>query len=117
MSGRQRNVYVAGASTSGAIASPVQERANSIFGVSALNFMVLGGAEILMLLVFADLVAFLFGRNHSIANLPFQLQTIVLGGLTLGFCVLALSVASAKLPDMGRIIFGNRHSAPDWQSF
>lgn len=113
MPGRKGDVYVAEAIASGAFASSFQERFNSIFGVSALNFIVLGGAEILVLLVFADLVAFLFSRNHAVADLPFQLQTIALGGLFV-FC---LHVASAKLADMGRIIFGSRHSGQDGQSF
>src|SRR5664279_2235105 len=111
MPGRQGNVHVTEASTSDAFASVFQERVNSIFGVSALNFMVLGCAEILMLLGFADLVAFLFSRNHSVADLPFQIQTIGLIGLSFGFCILALSVASATLPDIVRVIFGNRHKA------
>jgi hypothetical protein len=108
MSGRQGKVDVAAPYAEGASASPFQEQFNSIFGVSALNFVVLGGAEILMLLLFADLMVFLFSRNHSVADLPFQLQTIGLGGVF----VFALHMVSAKLPDLGRIIFGNRQLPP-----
>jgi hypothetical protein len=117
MPGSQGNVHVTDASRSGAFVSAFHERINSIFGVTALNLLVLGGAEILMLLGFADLVAFLFSRNHSVADLPFQIQTIGLIGLSFGFCILALSVASATLPDIVRVIFGNRHGASDRQSF
>ena len=63
-----------------------QKRFSLIAGLSVLSFLVLGGAEILVLL---------FGHSHSIADLPFQLQTLVIAGLSFGLCILAVSLAPA----------------------
>jgi hypothetical protein len=60
-----------------------QQRFSLIAGLSALSFLVLGGAEILVLL---------FGHNYSAADLPFQLQSIVIAGLSFGLCILAVSL-------------------------
>lgn len=70
-----------------------RRRFRLVAGLSALSFLLLGGAEILIFLVGADILAFLFSHNHSVADLPFQLQTIVIAGLSFGFCILAVGLA------------------------
>ncbi len=72
-----------------------RKRFRLVAGLSALSFLLLGGAEIMIFLAGADILAFLFGHSHSAADLPFQLQTIVIAGLSFGLCILAVSLASA----------------------
>ena len=72
-----------------------QKRFSLIAGLSALSFLVLGGAEILIFLGGADILILLFGHSHSIADLPFQLQTFVIAGLSFGLCILAASLTPA----------------------
>jgi hypothetical protein len=63
-----------------------QKRFSLIAGLSALSFLFFGGAEILTLL---------FGHNHSAADLPFQLQTIVIAGVSFCLCILAAKLTPA----------------------
>ena len=63
-----------------------QKRFSLITGLSALSFLFFGGAEILVLL---------FGHNYSAADLPFQLQSIVIAGLSFGLCILAVKLTPA----------------------
>src|SRR5476651_485802 len=71
-----------------------QKRFGLVANVSALSFLLLGGAETLIFLGGADILAFLFGHSHSAVDLPFQLQTIVIAGVSFGLCILAVSLAS-----------------------
>jgi len=90
-----------------------------IAGLSALSFLVLGGAEILIFLGSADILVLLFGHSHSIVDLPFQLQTFVIAGLSIGLCILAASLTPAlwwrpaKSSGVGRIICSSRYRARD----
>jgi hypothetical protein len=81
--------------TGGRLGAVYKRRFNLIAGISALSFLVLGGAEILIFLGGADILAFLFSHSHSAADLPFQLQTIAIAGLCFGLCILAVSLAPA----------------------
>jgi hypothetical protein len=81
-----------------------QKRFRLVAGVSALSFLLLGGAEILIFLGGADILAFLFGHSHSAADLPFQLQTIVIAGLSFGLCILAVSLAPARVMTFCKIV-------------
>jgi hypothetical protein len=78
--------------TSGRSGAVYKQRFSLIAGLSVLSFLILGGTEILIFLGGADILAFLFGHSHSAADLPFQLQTIVIAGLSFGLCVLAASL-------------------------
>ena len=62
------------------------KRFGLITGLSALSFLLFGCAEILMLL---------FSHNHSAADLPFDLQTIVIAGVSFGLCILTVKLAPA----------------------
>ena len=72
-----------------------QKRFSLIAGLSALSFLLLGGVEILIFLGGADILILLFGHNHSAADLPFQLQSIVIAGLSFGLCILAVMLTPA----------------------
>ena len=74
-----------------------QKRFSLIAGLSVSSFLILGGAEILMFLGGADILAFLFSHNHSVTELPFQLQTIFIAGLSFGVCFLALGLMPRKI--------------------
>ena len=79
------------------------KRFRMVAGFSALSFFILGGAELLIFLAGADIVAFLFSHNHSVSDLPFQLQTIVIAGLSFGLCILAVGLTSAgTTPEQNR---------------
>ena len=103
MQSGQGTFFASGAlETGGRFNAVHNKRFSLIAGISALSFLILGGAEILIFLGGADILAFLFGHSHSAADLPFQLQTIVIAGLSLGFCVLAASLAPLAQTISGR---------------
>jgi hypothetical protein len=86
---------IEGFSTRPGFGAAYQKRFRLIAGLSAIGFLFLGGAEISIFLGGADIFAFLFGHNHPVVDLPFQLQTIVIAGLSFGLCVLAMSLLTA----------------------
>ena len=73
-----------------------QKRFSLIAGLSAMSFLILGGAEILIFLGGADILVLLFGHTHSVADLPFQLESIVIAGLSFGLCILGVSLTPAS---------------------
>ena len=95
--GHDRTYTNEGFATGAELGTAYKERFSLISGLSASSFLILGGAEILIFLGGADIFAFLFSHNHSIADLPFQLQTIFMAGFTFGIFFLALSLMPRKI--------------------
>jgi hypothetical protein len=55
-------------------------------GLAALSFLVLGGAEILLLL---------FGHGHAAAGGSFHLPSVVIAGVSFGLCILTVKLKPA----------------------
>ena len=95
--GHDRTYTNEGFATGAEFGAVYQKRFSLIAGLSASSFLILGGAEILIFLGAADILAFLFSHNHSVADLPFQLQTIFMAGFSFGIFFLALSLMPRKI--------------------